>query len=73
MVPVVAAGGTVVGVVLFVVIGYLVGQAQLVVGGSHWLAEVAVVEALFGALFSLPAFLLMRWAIAGPPGGPRGP
>jgi rod shape-determining protein MreD len=66
MVPVVAAGGTALGVVLFVVLGYLVGQAQLVVGGGHWLAGVALVEAGYAALFSIPTFALVRWALAGP-------
>ena len=66
MVPLVAAGGTVLGVVLFVVLGYLVGQSQLLAGGSHWLAGVALVEACYAALLSLPAFVLMRWALAGP-------
>jgi rod shape-determining protein MreD len=62
MVPLVAAGGTVLGVVL----GYLVGQSQLVAGGGHWLAGLALVEACYAALFSLPAFVLMRLALAGP-------
>jgi rod shape-determining protein MreD len=66
MVPLVAAGGTVLGVVLFVVLGYLVGQSQLVAGGGHWLAGLALVEACYAALFSLPAFVLMRLALAGP-------
>ena len=66
LVPLVAAGGTVLGVVLFVVIGYLVGQSQLVAGGGRWLAGVALVEACYAALFSVPAFVLMRWALAGP-------
>jgi rod shape-determining protein MreD len=66
MVPLVAAGGTVLGVVLFVVLGYLVGQSQLVAGGGHWLAGVVLVEACYAALFSLPAFVLMRLALAGP-------
>ena len=60
MVPLVAAGGTALGVVLFVVVGYLVGQSQLMAGGGHWLAGVALVEACYAALFSLPAFVLMR-------------
>ena len=66
MVPLVAAGGTVLGVVLFVVLGYLVGQDQLMAGGGRWLVGVALVEALYAALFSLPAFVLVRWALAGP-------
>lgn len=70
MVPLVAAGGTVLAVVLFVVLGYLVGQSQLVAGGGHWLIGVALVEAGYAALFSLPAFVLMRWALAGPSAAP---
>jgi rod shape-determining protein MreD len=63
--PVVAAVGTALGVVLFVVIGYLVGENQLVAPGQSWLVEVAVVEATYAAIFALPAALLMRWALRG--------
>ena len=63
--PVVAAVGTALGVVLFVVIGYLVGENQLVAPGQRWLVEVAVVEATYAAIFALPAALLMRWALRG--------
>jgi rod shape-determining protein MreD len=66
MAPVVAAAGTVLGVALFVVIGYLVGQAQLVAPGKRWLVTQAVIEACYSALFSLPAALLMDWALRRP-------
>ena len=63
LVPAIAAAGTALGVVLFVVIGYLVGQAQLVAPGKRWLVEVVVIEATYAALFSLPAVGLMYWAL----------
>jgi rod shape-determining protein MreD len=80
LVPAVAAVGTAIGVVLFVVIGYLVGENQLVAPGQQWLVEVAVVEATYAAIFALPGALLMRWALRGPssvveplsPGSPGG-
>jgi rod shape-determining protein MreD len=63
LVPAIAAAGTALGVILFVVIGYLVGQAQLVAPGKRWLVEVVVIEATYAALFSLPAVGLMYWAL----------
>jgi len=63
LVPVIAAAGTALGVVLFVIIGYLVGQAQLVAPGKRWLVEVVVIEATYAALFSLPAVGLTYWAL----------
>lgn len=70
LVPVVAAAGTVLGVALFVIIGYVVGQAQLVAPGKGWLAEVAVIEALYAAIFGLPAATVVGWALAPPSAGP---
>jgi rod shape-determining protein MreD len=64
--PVLAAAGTMLGVVLFVVIGYVVGQQQLVAPGDRWLVELALVEALFAAVFALPAAVLMAWATQRP-------
>lgn len=61
--PIVAAAGTVVGVAIFVVIGYLVGQSQLIVPGKSWLVQVAFIEAVYSAIFSLPAVGLMSWAL----------
>ncbi len=63
LVPAIAAAGTALGVILFVVIGYLVGQAQFVAPGKRWLVEVVVIEATYAALFSLPAVGLMYWAL----------
>lgn len=64
LVPGVAGAGTALGVALFVVIGYLVGQAQLVVPGKAWLLEVVVVEALYAAVFGLPVATIVGWALA---------
>ncbi len=63
LVPAIAAAGTALGVVLFVVIGYLVGEAQLIAPGKRWLVEVVVIEATYAALFALPAAGLMYWAL----------
>jgi rod shape-determining protein MreD len=63
LVPAIAAAGTALGVVLFVVIGYLVGQAQLIAPGKRWLVEVVVIEATYAAVFALPAVGLMYWAL----------
>jgi rod shape-determining protein MreD len=77
LVPAIAAAGTALGVVLFVVIGYLVGQAQLIAPGKRWLVEVVVIEATYAALFALPAVGLMYWALgarnAAPPALTAGP
>jgi rod shape-determining protein MreD len=64
--PAVAAVGTAVGVVLFVVIGYVVGQAQLVAPGEGWLAGVAVIEACYSVVLALPVTALMAWALGAP-------
>ncbi|HUB70714.1 MAG TPA: rod shape-determining protein MreD [Acidimicrobiales bacterium] len=64
--PAVCAVGTCIGVALFVVIGYVVGAQQLVAPGQRWLVETAVIEALYAAAFSLPAVVLMAWALASP-------
>ncbi|HTV10576.1 MAG TPA: rod shape-determining protein MreD [Acidimicrobiales bacterium] len=64
--PFAAAAGTVMGVTLFVVIGYVVGEQQLVAPGKRWLVELALIEALYAAVFALPAAVLMGWALRRP-------
>lgn len=66
LVPAVAAAGTVLGVALFVVIGYVVGQAQLVAPGQRWVVQVALVEAVYSAVLALPVAGLMAWALRAP-------
>jgi rod shape-determining protein MreD len=68
MTPLVAGAGTGFGVVVFVVIGYLVGQGQLVAPGKSWLVEVAALEAVYSAVLALPAAMLMGWALGGTSG-----
>lgn len=69
LVPAVAAAGTTLGVAVFVVIGYIVGQAQLAAPGKSWLVTQAVLEACWAAVFSLPAVLAMGWALRVPASG----
>jgi rod shape-determining protein MreD len=64
----VATGG---GVALFVVLGDLVGQSQLTAEGSSWLIRVAVVEAVFGAVLSVPVSWLVERAARGSVGAER--
>jgi rod shape-determining protein MreD len=63
MVPAVAAAGTVLGVGIFVVVGYVVGEQQLVAPGKEWLVTVASVEALYAAVFGLPVATLVGWSL----------
>jgi rod shape-determining protein MreD len=71
LVPAIAAAGTALGVVLFVVIGYLVGEAQLIAPGKRWLVEVVVIEATYAALFAWPAAGLMYWALGSRSSAPQ--
>jgi len=64
--PVVAAVGPCTGVALLVVIGYVVGAQQLVAPGQRWLVGLVGVEALYAAIFSIPAVVLMSWALTAP-------
>ena len=57
------------GQVLFAVLGSVVGQTQLV---TARLVTIALVVALFNALFSLPALRLTRWALTPDPTLARG-
>jgi uncharacterized membrane protein len=69
MVPGVAAAGTVLGVTVFVVVGYLAGEQQLVAPGKEWLVKVALVEALYAAVLGLPLATLVGWSLS--TGSPR--
>ena len=64
--PFAAAVGTVMGAAAFIVIGYVVGEQQLVAPGKRWLVELLFVEGLYSAVFSLPAVVLMGWALRQP-------
>jgi rod shape-determining protein MreD len=61
LVPVLAFVATAVGVIGFVVIGDVVGQSQLLVGGRSVLVRTVVIESLANTVFSLPvAWLYQR-------------
>lgn len=63
LVPVSAFVGTATAVVLFVGIGDVLGQSQLIGAGRSWLIRVALVEALWAAVLALPmTFLYTRLA-----------
>jgi len=68
--PLVVAAGTVLALALYVVVGYIVGQQQLVAPGDAWLVGVAAVEAVYAAVFALPAVALMAWALKRPSATP---
>jgi rod shape-determining protein MreD len=53
-----------VGVVLFALIGVVVGQTQLVAPGPRGLAEIAGLVAVMNAALALPGARLMSWALA---------
>ena len=64
--PLLAGAGTVLGVALFVMVGYVVGQQQLVAPGERWLVQVALVEALYSAVLALPVTVLLGYVLQGP-------
>ena len=63
--PLIAVLATAGGVVLFVVVGDVVGQSQLTATGSHWLIRVAIVESVFAGVLSVPVARLVDWAATG--------
>lgn len=80
LLPLAALVGTAAGVLMFVAVGDVLGQDQLLDAGRAWLIKVALIEACWAAVLSLPAGLLYAWAARGsqgvarlgPPGGITG-
>lgn len=68
LIPVLALVGTAAGVVLFVGIGDVVGQSQLLSGGRSWLIRVVVIESAWAALLSWPVSRLFEWSAQGSEG-----
>lgn len=64
--PLVCSAGTAFGVFVFVALGYVLGQSQLVAPGKRWLVVLAVVEAAYSAVLAVPAAWLMGLALRGP-------
>jgi rod shape-determining protein MreD len=52
--PIVALVGTIVAVVVFVGLGDMLGQAQLLDSGRSWLVRVASIEGVWAAVLALP-------------------
>jgi rod shape-determining protein MreD len=59
------------GVVLFVLIGAMVGQSQLSALGPHRIAETAAVVAVLNAILALVVAPLVAWGAAGSEGATR--
>lgn len=65
--PAVTFLATVAAVLLFLLIGELVGQTELVAPGRSWIIKVVVIEGLWNALLSIPTVIILRWAARGLP------
>lgn len=65
LVPLTALMATAAAVITFLLVGDIVGQAQLVAAGRSRLIRVVVVEALWAALLSVPVARLFAWAARG--------
>jgi rod shape-determining protein MreD len=71
LLPVVAFVATAAAVVLFVGIGDLLGQNQLLAGGRSWLIRVAVIEAAWNAVLAIPVSMIYGRAARGSVGVDR--
>lgn len=71
MTPVVAAVGTAAAVVLWVGLGDVLGQGQLLEAGRSWLIRVAAIEAAWAAVLALPVGWLYARAARGSAGADR--
>jgi rod shape-determining protein MreD len=71
LLPAAALVGTAAGVVLFVTVGEVLGQTQLLASGRSWLIRVAVLESLWGAVLSVPVGMLYARLARGTQGAVR--
>jgi rod shape-determining protein MreD len=71
LLPLVAFIGTAASVLLFVAVGDVLGQSQLLASGRSWLVRVVVVESAWAAVLSIPVSLLYAWAARGSAGVER--
>lgn len=65
LVPVLALAATAAEVLLFVGLGEVMGQDQLMGAGARWVIRVALVEGLWSAVLALPVVALYRRAARG--------
>ncbi len=63
--PAVAFAATVGALILFLVVGELVGQSQLVAPGRTYLIRVVFVEAVWNAVLVIPVVAVLGWAARG--------
>jgi rod shape-determining protein MreD len=71
LIPLAGFAGTVTAVLLFVGIGDVLGQSQLLDAGRSWLIRVAIVEGLWNAVLALPASYVYSWIARGSAGVER--
>jgi len=71
LLPLAAFLGTALGVIMFVGIGDVLGQSQLLEAGRSWLIRVTVVEAGWAAVLALPVGAVYSWAARGSRGVER--
>jgi rod shape-determining protein MreD len=71
LIPAAAFAGTVAAVLMFVAIGDVLGQSQLLDAGRSWLIRVALIEALWSAVLAIPMALLYSRAAKGSVGTER--
>ncbi len=70
-VPLTALVATAGGVLVFVGVGDVFGQSQLIAGGRSWLIRVALIEAAWNAVLALPVSWLYARAARGSAGADR--
>jgi rod shape-determining protein MreD len=69
--PLVTAVASAAGVVLFVIIGAMVGQSQLSGLGPHRIGETAAIVAVMNAILALAVAPVVAWAASGSVGATR--
>jgi rod shape-determining protein MreD len=69
--PLTALVASAAGVLLFVLIGGMVGQSQLTVLGPHRIGETAILVAAMNAILALAVAPVVAWAAAGSAGSTR--
>jgi rod shape-determining protein MreD len=69
--PVVGFVATAAAVLLFVAVGDVLGQHQLLGAGRTWLIKVVIVESLWNAVLALPVAYIYAWTARGSAGVER--
>jgi rod shape-determining protein MreD len=65
--PAIAFLVTIGAILLFLIVGELVGQTELAAPGRDWIIRVVLVEGLWNALLVIPAVAALGWAARGLP------